>query len=86
MGGWVKSTFITAILIQVINNVVAQFIKLSASYCFFATVGDRNYNIIWKTILAYFLNTTFAAYLVKMGDFQGENKSYSAIWGKAGLT
>ncbi len=84
MDGTIENTLLTAILIQVINNVCAQFILFSANYCCFIKVGDKNYNIIWKTILAYFLNTTLAAYLVKMKKFEGGD--YDNIWGKQGLT
>ena len=84
MNGWVKSTMVTAILIQVLNKVIYYFIRWSAGFGYFSKTGDKDYNIIWKSILAYFLNTTLAAYLLKMLSFG--NGEYSAIWGKKGLT
>jgi len=62
-------TFLIATGIQFVNRFVSIVLKVSAQKGLYDTVGEQDYNMIWKTVTAQFLNTTIVTFIIKYFAF-----------------
>ena len=88
-------TNIITLFIYAVNFGIQFLLKNTTKYSYYSDQNEMDYNIVWKTVTAQFLNTTMVLFSIKIfpiirelnipKDQREEELDGSNLWGPSGL-